>query len=278
MPGEVPNVELRDGNHIPQLGFGVWQIPDDEAQGVVETALEVGYRHIDTAAVYGNEAGVGRALRHSGIDRSDVFVTTKLRNINQGYDEAMRAFDVSATKLGIDVVDLYLIHWPRPAHDLYVDSWKALVRLQEEGRIRSIGVSNFHQSHLEKVIAETGITPAIDQIELHPYLQQQAMREFNAAHGIVTEAWSPLGQCKGLLDDPILTDIARRNGVTAAQTVLSWQLWLGNVVIPKSVTPSRIEENFAAVAVNLQTADLAAIGKLDRGLRYGFDPEIAEHD
>ena len=271
----VPDRQLADGTTIPQLGFGVWQVPDDEAETATAEAFRVGYRHIDTAAIYGNERGVGRAIAASGLDRSEIYLTTKLWNADQAGDKPFTAMDKSLHKLGLDDVDLYLIHWAAPPLGTYREAWKALVALHEQGKAKSIGVSNFHQPHLEEIIADTGVTPVINQIELHPYLQQTEMRAFNAEHGIVTEAWSPLGSGNGLLDDPVLTAIAERKGVSVAQVVLAWHLAIGNVVIPKSVTPSRIAENLAAVDVTLSGDDLAEIAALDRGQRYGSNPDTA---
>ena len=266
---------LNDGSTIPQLGFGVWQVPDDEAQVAVEEALRVGYRHIDTAAAYGNEEGVGRALRASGLARDDVYITTKLWNADQGYDSAFTAYATSLDKLGIDTVDLYLIHWAAPGLGLYRDTWKALVRLHEEGRVRAIGVSNHHEEHLNNIIADTGVTPVLNQVEMHPYLQQNELRSVHEKLDIVTEAWSPLGSGKGLLEDPVLGEIATKHGATPAQVTLAWHLALGNVVIPKSVTPSRIAENFESTKVSLDDDDLAAIAELDRGERTGGNPDEA---
>ncbi len=274
-PHGVPGRTLSDGTVIPQLGFGVWQVDDDEAERACAHALKVGYRHIDSASAYRNEAGVGRAVAGSELDRADVFVTTKLWNGDHGYDKALRAFDISLGKLGMDYVDLYLIHWPTPARDLYSETWRALIELHKQGRARAIGVSNFHQTHLERIIADSGVTPVINQIELHPYLQQVDMRMVNSAKGIITEAWSPLGSGHGLLEDPVLAEIADRVGATPAQVVLAWHLAIGNVVIPKSVTPSRIEENLAATGVTLSSGDIAAIATLDRGTRTGPDPDTA---
>ncbi|WP_329794041.1 aldo/keto reductase [Lentzea sp. DG1S-22] len=258
---------------MPQLGFGVWQVPDAEATSAVAEALEAGYRSIDTAAAYGNEAGTGQAIAESGLARDDVFVTTKLWNSEQGYDSTLRAFDDSMRKLGLDVLDLYLIHWPAPARDLYADTWKAFVELQEQGRIRAIGVSNFQPEHLRRLIDETGVTPAVNQIELHPYLQQAELRAFNAEHGIQTEAWSPLGQGGELLSDPVVQKIALAHGKSAAQVVLRWHLQIGNVVIPKSVTPSRIRENIDVFDFELPEAEMEALSTLDRGGRIGPDPD-----
>ncbi|WP_458088969.1 aldo/keto reductase [Streptomyces malaysiensis] len=269
----VPFITLNNGVRMPQLGFGVWQIPDDEAQVAVRNALDAGYRSIDTAAIYGNEEGTGKGLAASGIARDELFITTKLRNGDQGYDSALRAFDTSLTKLGLEYVDLYLIHWPLPAVDKYVDSWKAFEKIYAEGRAKAIGLSNFHPAHIQRLLSETSIVPVIDQIELHPQLPQAELRAFNARHEIATEAWSPLGQGKGLLEDPKLAAIAEKHGKSPAQVVLRWHLDLGNVVIPKSVTPSRIKENIDVFDFQLDSEDLAAIDSLGTGVRLGFDPE-----
>ncbi|MEU1851355.1 aldo/keto reductase [Streptomyces sp. NPDC019990] len=257
---------------MPQLGFGVWQVPDDEAETAVATALEAGYRSIDTAAIYGNEQGTGKAIAASGLPREELFVTTKLWNTDQGYDATLRAFDTSLEKLGLDFVDLYLIHWPTPERDLYVDTYKALEKLHADGRIRAIGVSNFLPEHLERLIGQTSVIPALNQIELHPHLQQNAPREYHAERGIATEAWSPLGQGKGLLEVPAIVAIAQKHNRTPAQVVLRWHIQLGNVVIPKSVTPSRIKENIEVFDFSLDTEDLAAISALNEDRRLGPDP------
>ncbi|MEY7979427.1 aldo/keto reductase [Streptomyces pilosus] len=257
---------------MPQLGFGVWQVPDAEAETAVATALEAGYRSIDTAAIYGNEEGTGRALARSGVPREDLFVTTKLWNSDQGYDSTLRAFDTSLSKLGLDHVDLYLIHWPTPARGRYVDTYKAFEKLYADGRVRAIGVSNFLPEHLDHLIAETSVVPAVNQIELHPHLQQHAARDHHAGHGIATEAWSPLGSGKGILEIPAIVAIAQKHGRTPAQVVLRWHLQLGNVVIPKSVTPSRIAENIDVFGFDLDDEDLAAISALNEDRRLGADP------
>ncbi|MEU8529489.1 MULTISPECIES: aldo/keto reductase [Streptomyces] len=257
---------------MPQLGFGVWQVPDDEATRAVTTALEAGYRSIDTAAIYENETGTGRALAESGIAREDLFVTTKLWNSEQGHDSTLRAFDASLGRLGLDYVDLYLIHWPVPAKDAYVDTYLAFEKILADGRARAIGVSNFLPEHLERLIGETSVVPAVNQIELHPQLQQRASREAHAAHGIATEAWSPLGQGRGLLEVPAVVAIAQKHGRTPAQVVLRWHLQTGNVVIPKSVTPSRIQENIDVFDFELDAEDLAAIAVLDENRRLGPNP------
>ncbi|MFF9281377.1 aldo/keto reductase [Streptomyces griseosporeus] len=272
MSSKVPPITLNNGVEMPQLGFGVWQVPDDEAERAVATALQAGYRSIDTAAIYGNEEGTGRAIAASGLPREDVFVTTKLWNSDQGYDSTLRAFDTSLAKLGLDYVDLYLIHWPLPGRGRYVDTYKAFEKLHADGRIRAIGVSNFLPEHLERLIAETSVIPAVNQIELHPYLQQHAAREYHAEQGIATEAWSPLGSGKGLLEVPAIVAIARKHDRTPAQVVLRWHLQTGNIVIPKSVTPSRIEENISVFDFSLDDEDLAAISALNEDRRLGPDP------
>ncbi|MEV8592852.1 aldo/keto reductase [Streptomyces sp. NPDC052012] len=269
---KVPPITLNNGVEMPQLGFGVWQVPDDEAETAVTQALQAGYRSIDTAAAYGNEEGTGRAIAKSGIPREDLFVTTKLWNSDQGYDATLRAFDTSLSKLGLDYLDLYLIHWPLPARDTYVDTYRAFEKLHADGRIRAIGVSNFLPEHLERLISETSVIPAVNQIELHPHLQQHAAREYHAEQGIATEAWSPLGQGKGLLEVPAIVAIAQKHHRTPAQVVLRWHIQLGNVVIPKSVTPSRIQENIAVFDFSLDAEDLAAISALNEDRRLGPDP------
>ncbi len=267
-----PVITLNNGLQFPQLGFGVFQVPSEETERVVSTALEAGYRSIDTAAVYGNEEGVGRAVASCGLARDEVFVTTKLWNAYHGYDQALRAFDASARRLGLDIVDLYLIHWPVPALDRYVETWKALEKLASDGRVRAIGVSNFTADHLRRLFVETGTVPAVNQVELHPYFQQTELRAVHAEHGIATEAWSPLAQGGELLSDATITRLADRHGVTPAQVVLRWHLQIGNIVIPKSVTPARIQENFDIVPFDIPPDDLAAIAALDTGTRMGADP------
>lgn len=269
---KVPPIILNNGVEMPQLGFGVWQVPDDEAQSAVATALEAGYRSIDTAAIYGNEEGTGKAIAASGVPREELFVTTKLWNADQGYDSTLRAFDASLDKLGLDYVDLYLIHWPLPSKGLATDTYKAFEKIQADGRAKSIGVSNFLPEHLDKLTAETSVIPAVNQIELHPHLQQRASRERHAELGIATEAWSPLGQGKGLLEVPAIVAIAQKHGRTPAQVVLRWHVQLGNVVIPKSVTPSRIKENIDVFGFELDTEDLGAISALNEDRRLGPDP------
>ncbi|WP_131562058.1 aldo/keto reductase [Streptomyces sp. KM273126] len=272
MSSKVPPITLNNGVEMPQLGYGVWQVPDDEAERAVGTALEAGYRSIDTAAIYGNEEGTGKAIAASGIPREELFVTTKLWNSEQGYDSTLRAFDVSLEKLGLEFVDLYLIHWPLPAKGTFIETYKAFEKLHADGRIRAIGVSNFLPEHLAQLLDATSVVPAINQIELHPHLQQQAAREYHAERGIATEAWSPLGQGKGLLEVPAIVAIAQKHGRTPAQIVLRWHLQIGNVVIPKSVTPSRIKENIEVFDFSLDAEDMAAIGALNEDRRIGPDP------
>jgi diketogulonate reductase-like aldo/keto reductase len=273
MTPTVPTVTLNNGVEIPQLGFGVFQVPDAETTAAVSAALEAGYRSIDTAAIYGNEAGVGAALASSGIAREDLFVTTKLWNADQGYDATLRAFDASLAKLGLDHVDLYLIHWPTPARDLYRETWQAIEKLAADGRIRAAGVSNFQPAHLRRLLEGSALVPAVNQIELHPGLQQRELRSLHAELGIATEAWSPLAQ-GAVLGEPALTKIAERHGKSPAQVVLRWHLQLGNVVIPKSVTPARIRENLDVFDFVLDDEEMSAIATLDRGLRTGPDPDI----
>ena len=269
---QVPTLPLGESEQIPQLGYGVFQVPPKETEQPVAEALEAGYRHIDTAAAYRNEGGVGLALRTSGIPRDELFVTTKCWNDDQGYEQAKRACRESLNRLELSHLDLYLIHWPVPAHDRYVETWKAFVELQQEGLVRSIGVSNFEPEHLERVIAETGVTPAINQVELHPHFQQVGLRREHERLGVLTEAWSPLGQ--GLeLEDPVIVEIAQAHGKTPAQTIIRWHLQLGNVVIPKSVTPSRIAENFDVFDFELSDAQMQAIDARDAGTRIGPDPD-----
>lgn len=269
---KVPPIILNNGIEMPQLGFGVWQVPDDEAEQAVDTALESGYRSIDTAAIYGNEEGTGKAIAASGLPREDLFVTTKLWNSDQGYDSTLRAFDTSLEKLGLDYLDLYLIHWPLPSRGKYIETYKAFEKLYADSRVKAIGVSNFPPEHLEKLIEATSVIPAVNQIELHPHLQQHAAREFHAEQGIATEAWSPLGQGKGLLEVPAIVAIAQKHNRTPAQIVLRWHIQLGNIVIPKSVTPSRIKENIDVFSFSLDAEDIAAISALNEDRRLGPDP------
>jgi len=271
-----PTLALNDGRSIPQLGLGVWRTPADETAQAVKAALGAGYRHVDTAAIYGNEAGVGEGLRASGVPRGDVFITTKLWNAEQGLDTTLRAFDASMKLLGLEQLDLYLIHWPCPALGLYVDTWRAFVRLQAEGRVRSIGVSNFEPEHLDRLVQETGVKPVLNQIELHPRFQQHALRNYHAAHGIATQAWSPLGQGQ-LLADPSIVAIAKKHGKTPAQVSVRWHIEMGHVVIPKSVNAGRIAENADVFGFSLDADDMAAVAKLDDSEgRIGPHPSTAE--
>jgi len=268
----VPTIKLNNGVEIPQLGFGVFQVPDEETTATVTRALEAGYRSIDTAAAYGNERGVGEAIKASGIARDELFITTKLWNAAQGYDSTLRAFDDSLAKLGLDQLDLYLIHWPVPAADRFVDTWKAFEKLHADGRVRAIGVSNFQPTHVRRLLDEGLTLPSINQVELHPALQQATLRAFHTEHGIATEAWSPLAQGE-VLGTPEITAIAAKHGKTPAQVVLRWHLQLGNVVIPKSATPKRIVENISVFDFELDGDDLTAITGLERGHRTGPDPD-----
>ncbi|MDQ0924882.1 2,5-diketo-D-gluconate reductase A [Pseudarthrobacter sp. W1I19] len=275
-----PTLTFNDGNQIPQLGYGVWQVEDGVAEKVVRQAFEAGFRHIDTAKIYGNEAGVGRAIASSGLSPEQLFITTKLWNADQGYESTLAAFEESMDRLGLKTLDLYLIHWMQPKQDKYVDTWKALIELQKRGRVKSIGVSNFTVEGLQRLIDETGVVPAIHQIELHPYFSQRELREFGASKGILTQAWSPLGQGGELLEDPAVAAIAAKHGATPAQVVIAWHLAIGNVVIPKSVTESRIRENFAALDVSLDAGDVEAINALDSTAkgegRIGPDPAVSD--
>jgi 2,5-diketo-D-gluconate reductase A len=267
----IPMYELHDGVEIPQLGLGVFQIPPEETRAAVEEALEAGYRHVDTAAAYGNEVGVGEAVAASGIPREEVFVTTKLWNSSQGYDSAVEAFEASLGRLGFDHVDLYLIHWPMPSEDRFVDTWRAFERIHEEGRARTIGVSNFRVEDLERLERETATMPTVNQIELHPRLQQEELRRWHAEHRVATEAWSPLAKGE-LLDDETIASVATAHDRTPAQAILRWHVQLGNIVIPKSVTPERIRENLEVFDFELSDEEMAAIAELDAGLRTGPDP------
>lgn len=268
----APSVVLNDGNVIPKLGLGVWQVPPEDTYAAVTAALQAGYRSVDTAAAYGNEVEVGRAVREFGLPRNEVFVTTKLWNSDQGYDSALRAFDASMRRLGLEYLDLYLIHWPVARADRFVDTFRAFVSLKAQGRVGSIGVSNFTGTHLERLIAETGEVPALNQIELHPGLAQAQLRAFHAARGIATEAWSPLGQGTELRT-PTVVDIAAECGRSPAQVIIRWHLQLGTVVIPKSLRPDRIRENFDVFSFELTTDQMQRMNGLDRAQRVGPDPD-----
>ena len=273
MAHQIPTVTLNNGVEMPQLGFGVFLVPPDEVVEPVRAALDAGYRLIDTATLYGNEEGVGRAISESGVPRDELFVTTKVWNSDQGYDRTLEAFDNSLKLLGLDVVDLYLIHWPTPARDLYVDTWRALERIYADGRARAIGVSNFTVPHLDRVVAEGTVVPAVNQVELHPGFPQDELRAANARHGVVTEAWSPLGRGHGLLDRPEVVAIADAHGRTPAQVVLRWHLQLGVVAIPKSVRAERIRENVDVFAFELTPDEMAILSALDGPGRVGPDPD-----
>jgi 2,5-diketo-D-gluconate reductase A len=275
----VPNVTLNNGVQMPQLGYGVWQVPAGQAAESVGQALAAGYRSVDTAKIYGNEEGVGQAVAESGLPREELFITTKLWNSAKETwtrEAVLREFDAALARMGLDYLDLYLIHWPRPMREDYLTILRAFGELKTSGRARAVGVSNFKTAQLRRGLDETGVIPAVNQIELHPYVQQAELRAFHAEHEIATEAWSPLGQGKGLLDDPGLVTIADKHGKTPAQVVLRWHLQIGNVVIPKSTTPSRIKENIDVFDFELDADDLAAIAAMDSGTRFGADPETMD--
>jgi 2,5-diketo-D-gluconate reductase A len=269
----VPHVVLNNGVEIPQLGFGVWRVPSADTQRVVAVALDAGYRHIDTAKLYDNEAAVGAAVRESGLERDQVFVTTKVWNSDQGYDATLRAFDASMDRLGFDVLDLYLIHWPRPGRDTAAETWRAMEKLYADGRVRAIGVSNFHPDHLRRLLDKSEVVPVVNQVELHPYLQQTDVRKANEELGVVTEAWSPLAKGGDLLHDPTITALSDKHGVAPAQVVLRWHMQLGTVAIPKSVTPARIRANIDVFGFELDEQDMAMIATLDRDGRTGPHPD-----
>jgi 2,5-diketo-D-gluconate reductase A len=270
----VPSLVMNNGLQIPQLGFGVFLVPPEQTKQAVTEALKAGYRLIDTAQGYRNEEGVGAAIAESDVPRDELFITTKLTNSEHGYDTTLAAFDGSMDKLGIDVLDLFLIHWPLPMFDRYVETWRAFEKLLADGRVRSIGVSNFEIPHLQRLLAETDVTPAVNQIELHPEFPQEQLREFHQQHGILTESWGPLGQGKGLLENPQIVEVAQRKDRTPAQVVLRWHVQLGCVVIPKSVNPDRIRENINIFDFELDDADMAEISKVRTGQRLGGDPNV----
>jgi diketogulonate reductase-like aldo/keto reductase len=273
MTSSVPVLDLNDGNKAPQLGFGVFQIPDGETADAVASALAAGYRSLDTAAIYKNEAGVRQGIERSGVARGDIFLTTKLWNAEQGFDSTLKAFDASLKKLGSDYVDMYLIHWPTPKRDLYVDTWKAFIRLREEGRIRSIGVSNFQPAHLERLVKETGVVPVVNQVELHPDFAQRKVVAANTKLKIITESWSPLGQGGDLLKNDVLVAIGKKHDKSPAQVVIRWHVQLGHMVIPKSVTPERIKANLDVFDFELSADEMKAIDGLDAGNRMGPHPD-----
>lgn len=260
---DQPRIRLNDGNDIPQLGFGVWRLPERDAPAIVGEAIRVGYRHIDTAQGYDNEAGVGQAIRQAEVPREELFVTSKLRTGDQGYDKAKRSFEASLKRLGLETMDLFLIHWPVPAQDKYVETWKAFIDLHQDGRVRAIGVSNFLPAHLERIIGETGVAPAVNQIELHPYYQQREVRDYHAERGIVIESYSPLGS-GAVIGDATIAEIGRKYGRSVGQTIIRWHLQQGLVVLPKTATPARVSENFHVFDFTLSPEDMERIDALDR--------------
>ncbi len=276
MASHVPTVKLNNGVEIPQLGFGVFQVPPEETVEAVTAALDIGYRHIDTAEMYRNEKQVGEAIARSGISRDDIFVTSKLNNNNLTFDDALRSFDRTLADLDSGHVDLFLIHWPLPTVRDFMDVWRALERVHQEGRARAIGVSNFQTAHLERLLSEGSTPPAVNQIEAHPYLTQEALRAFGESHGIATEAWSPIARGR-VLDDPTVIEVAERVGRTPAQVVLRWHVQLGSIVFPKSVHRDRMRENFELFDFALSDADVAEISALDRGERIGPDPDVFDY-
>ncbi|WP_353816355.1 aldo/keto reductase [Agromyces sp. SYSU T00266] len=272
-PPLAPLVPLADGRSIPQVGYGMYKVPSADATRLALSAIGLGYRHLDTAALYGNEAEAGAAVRESGLPRDELFVTSKVWNDDHGYDETLRAFDAAMDRFGLERLDLYLIHWPVPSQDRYVDTWRALARLRDEGRVSSIGVSNFHAHHLRRIIDETGTAPVVNQVELHPWLPQRELREFHEGAGIRTEAWSPLARGR-LLGDPVLEPIAAKHGRSVAQVVLAWHVAQGTIVIPKASSPERIAENLDVFSFRLDDEDVAAIATLETGERTGRDPDV----
>ena len=268
-----PTLAMNDGHRIPQLGLGVYKIADEGAADVVVEAVQAGYRHIDTASLYDNEAGVGEGVRRSGLPRENLFVTTKVWHDQNGYESTLRAFETSRSKLRLDFIDLYLIHWPAPKSDRYVETWRALEKLRADGVVRSIGVSNFHTHHLDRLLAETEVVPVLNQVELHPWLPQREVQAYGEAHSILTEAWSPLARGR-VLGDEVLDGLAAKHSVSPAQVVIRWHLQQGIVVIPKSVTPERIRENADVFGFELDADDLAAIATLESGERTGLDPDV----
>jgi len=266
-------VTLNNGVKMPQLGLGVWRVPEEEAAAVVKKAIEVGYTSIDTAAIYKNETGVGKAVKQAGVNREDLFITSKVWNTDQGYDKTIAAFEASLERLGMDYLDLYLIHWPMPNSDMYIDTYKALEKLYRDGRVRAIGISNFEPEHLQRLMEATEIKPVLNQVECHPYFAQNELKQFCKQHNIFVEAYSPLDQGGDVLTNEAVTTIAQKHGKTPAQVVLRWHLQNDTITIPKSVTPSRIEENFQVFDFELTTEDMTAINVLDQGLRRGGNPK-----
>lgn len=271
----VPTVRQNDGNSIPRIGLGIYGPDDETAANAVQTALGLGYRLLDTAEQYENEVGVGEGIRRSGVPRSEIYVTTKLGNGCHGYDATLRGFEGSLSRLGLEYLDLYLIHWPMTKLGLYPESWKAFERLRADGLVRSIGVANFTEAHLDRLLSESDTVPVVNQIEVHPGVQRRELRAYNAAHGIITEAWSPLAY-GNLLDNPVLAEVARKHEKTIAQVLLRWHLDLGNVVIPKTVTPSRMAENLDVFGFSLDGEDVAAIESLENGIRNPYDPDLMD--
>lgn len=268
----MDSIVLNNGVRMPQLGFGVWKIPDDQVTQVLEKAFEIGYRSVDTARIYKNEEGVGRAVAESGIPREELFITTKVWNSDQGYENTLKAFEASLQRLGLDYVDLYLIHWPTPKYDQYVETYKALEKLYKDGRVRAIGVSNFDIDHLERILNECEVVPAVNQVECHPYLQQKELKAFCKKHGIAVEAYSPLMNGKDALQDEVILKIAKKYGKTPAQVILRWHLQEGVIAIPRTVTPSRMEENFRVFDFELSKEDMKEIAALDRNVRVNAVP------
>jgi len=268
----MDSIVLNNGVRMPQLGFDVWKIPDDQVTQVLEKAFEIGYRSVDTARIYKNEEGVGRAVAESGIPREELFITTKVWNSDQGYENTLKAFEASLQRLGLDYVDLYLIHWPTPKYDQYVETYKALEKLYKDGRVRAIGVSNFDIDHLERILNECEVVPAVNQVECHPYLQQKELKAFCKKHGIAVEAYSPLMNGKDALQDEVILKIAKKYGKTPAQVILRWHLQEGVIAIPRTVTPSRMEENFRVFDFELSEEDMKEIAALDRNVRVNAVP------